>query len=174
MSYSSETASARDRLAPYCAGNGLDIGFGGDPIVPWAICLDRKPGDEMRAVCGEAQTQWRGDAADLSWLSDNALDFAYSSHALEDFTDTRSVLKEWTRVVKVGGVVVLFLPDEQTYRAHCKATGQPYNLAHIHDNMGLPYMKAVAASLGNLAPVHALFPVPNNAYSFDLVLRKTH
>jgi hypothetical protein len=33
-------------------------------------------------------------------------------------------------VLKPGGDLVLFCPDEQVYREHCKNTGQPYNTQH--------------------------------------------
>jgi len=36
----SETSKCRDSLAPFCNGDGVDIGYGGDPIVPNAICMD--------------------------------------------------------------------------------------------------------------------------------------
>ena len=38
--YASETSKHRDKIAPFCTGYGLDIGFGGDPVVPTAIRLD--------------------------------------------------------------------------------------------------------------------------------------
>ncbi len=38
--YASETSKHRDLLAPYCAGYGIDIGFGGDPITPTALRMD--------------------------------------------------------------------------------------------------------------------------------------
>lgn len=170
--YKSETSTCRDRLAKYCTGNGADVGFGGDPIVPWAICLDRARDHPDRANCGDHPTHLVADHVDLSmWFKPGSLDFVYSSHTLEDFEDTASVLAGWAWVVKRGGHIVLFLPDEQTYRAHCKRTGQPYNEAHVHENFGLGYVKEVAAKLGHFEVVHELFPVPNNPYSFDLVLR---
>ena len=42
--YNSETSAVRDLLAPYCAGDGLDLGYGGDPIVPHAIALRKLNG----------------------------------------------------------------------------------------------------------------------------------
>jgi len=36
----SETSKCRDRLSKFCTGCGLDIGFGGDPIVEHAIRID--------------------------------------------------------------------------------------------------------------------------------------
>lgn len=170
--YQSETSTCRDRLSKYCAGNGLDIGFGGDPIVPHAICLDRPYGDSLRAKCGNHPTHIVGDAWKLSMFTDNSLDFIYQSHTLEDAYDTEGVLREWIRVIKPGGYLVNFLPDEPTYAAHCRATGQPHNDAHVHSDMGPKYIQDILDRIGLTKTVHSLFPVPNNAYSFDLVAQK--
>lgn len=172
MSYNSETSTCRERLAKFCVGNGLDIGAGGDAFIPNAICIDRAPGDPSRANTGTSPTHLVGDAWKLHWFSDGVLDFVASSHTLEDAQDTESVLREWIRVLKPGGHLVLFLPDEQVYRAHCKRTGQPYNFAHQHSEFSLRYVQEILDRIGQTKTVHALWPVPNNAYSFDLVVQK--
>ena len=38
--WQSETSKCRPRLAKFCVGYGIDIGPGGDPIVPAAIRVD--------------------------------------------------------------------------------------------------------------------------------------
>jgi predicted SAM-dependent methyltransferase len=43
------------------------------------------------------------------------MDFAYSSHTLEHIEDYAAALKEWWRVVKQGGYLILYLPDEDEY-----------------------------------------------------------
>ncbi len=35
-----ETSKCRERMQRYCVGYGLDVGYGGDPIVPSAITVD--------------------------------------------------------------------------------------------------------------------------------------
>lgn len=109
----SETSKCRARLAPYCAGYGIDAGFGGDPIVDHAIRIDRpRPYTDV----GSASVQLGGNATRLEWFRDGTLDFVYSSHLLEDFEDTESVLREWLRVLRPGGRLILFCPDEQEFR----------------------------------------------------------
>jgi predicted SAM-dependent methyltransferase len=128
----------------------------------------------MRANTGQSPTHLIIDAIDLSEVFHfGSLDYIYSSHTLEDFQDTESVLSGWVSLVRKGGHIVLFLPDEQVYRTHCSSTGQPYNLAHVHADMGLTFMRRIVHRMGGLQIIHELFPVPNNPYSFDLVLRKT-
>ena len=120
--YPSETSQWRHLVVQYCQGNGLDLGAAGDPIVPSAISIDLPL---PYAQCGTAPIHWRGDARDLYWLADNCLDYLYSSHLLEDFLDWTPVLKEWRRVVKPGGYVVLLIPDKDLYPGG--------NAAHQHE-----------------------------------------
>lgn len=164
----SETSKARNSLSKFCVGDGIDIGFGGDPILPTAICIDLP---ERYARYKEFPQHLHGDAKHLKWFHDNCLDYVYSSHVLEDFEDTAAVLKEWLRVLKPGRNLILFLPDEQAYRKFCHRQGKPPNAHHIHDNFSLDYMKALIENKSlNVEIEHEAFPV--GIYSFELVLRK--
>src|SRR5271169_2818674 len=155
----SETATCRGRLAQYCQGNGIDIGAGGDPIARRAICIDRSENDLNRAHVGKWPTHLIGDAANLYWFKDGSLDFVFSSHCLEDFEDTHGVLKEWFRVLKPGGNLVLFLPDQQAYEADCAKHGTLSNQAHKHANFSLSYVKAAALySVETSEVIHELWP----------------
>src|ERR1700732_884774 len=120
--YQSETAKFRGRLGPFCVGYGLDLGPGGDPITEAAIGVDL-PNPYSRA--GHQPVQLGGDAARLHWFREGVLDYVYSSHLLEDFEDTKSVLIEWLRVLRSGGRLIIFCPDQQVYADHCRRTGQP-------------------------------------------------
>ncbi len=166
--YPSETSKCRARLAPYCAGYGLDVGCGGDPVVLHALRMDLPT---PYARYSELPVQLGGDAARLHWFADGQLDFVFSSHVLEDFIDTRAVLREWIRVLRPGGRLVLFCPDEQAYRAHCAATGQPYNQHHVHADFSLAFVKR---ALEGICPVRVLHETPLvDVYSWELVVEKT-
>lgn len=163
----SETAKCRERLAPYCSGSGLDLGFGGDPIVPWAICFDLpKP----YAQEGPHPQHLAGDARDLSMFADNSLDFVFSSHLLEDFEDTDAVVREWARVLKPGGNLVIYCPDEQRYRKVCAETGQVYNEAHKNAYFCLDHVRRAISKLRDLYVVHSIDFIDD--YSFEVVARK--
>lgn len=163
----SETSKCRHSLARYCQGDGIDIGFGGDPIVPHAICMDMPQG---YANYAHHVQHLHGDARNLHWFSADSLDWVYSSHVLEDFEDTRSVLYEWLRVVRPGGYIVLYLPDEQAYRAHCSHQCKPPNIHHIHEFFSLDFVVSCLDGRDDIEIVHQQFPV--GIYSFELVLRK--
>ena len=163
----SETSKCRSSLAQFCIGNGLDIGFGGDPIVPHAICLDL-PSAYARYM--DFPQHLHGDASTLYWFNDNVLDFVYSSHVLEDFIHTESVLREWIRVIKPTGKLVLFLPDEKLYQKHCKLNGKTPNQHHIHENFSVKFVEKILAKISLTKLVHKKNPVAK--YSFELVVQK--
>jgi SAM-dependent methyltransferase len=167
--YRSETSLYRTLLAPHCAGFGIDIGFGGDAITDSAVRVDLP---RPYANTGSQTVQLGGDCRDLRWFRDESLDFVYSSHVLEDFDEreTEPTLREWVRVLKVGGSLALLLPDQQRYSRHCVATGQSYNEHHSIDHFSLDYVESVAIRIGNLrctARYAELGP-----YSFGVVFEK--
>jgi predicted SAM-dependent methyltransferase len=169
MAFVSETSQCRERLKIYCIGYGLDIGYGGDPIVPSAITVDLpKPYTNV----GGAPLNLGGDAMNLYWFTNNCLDYVFSSHLLEDFDpkSTRDVLSEWLRVLKPGGHLILYLPDEQKYRKHCAETGQPYNQNHKLENFSLEYVKSLLREISGIEIVHEN-PFCEN-YSFEMVIKK--
>jgi predicted SAM-dependent methyltransferase len=163
----SETAKCRPRLAPYCTGCGVDLGPGGDPITPHAIRVDLP---QPYSYVGNLPVQLCGKAEDLYWFRDGVLDFVYSSHLLEDYPDTEAVLLEWLRVLKPGGQLVLFCPDEQVYRRHCDATGQTYNEHHVHSEFSLEFVKRILARMGQTEVLHETPLI--DVYSWELVCRK--
>lgn len=163
----SETSKCRDRLSKYCNGFGIDLGFGGDPIVPWAICFDLP---QPYAHEGDHPQNMAGDARDLSMFFDNVFDFVFSSHLLEDFEETEAVLREWARVLKPGGNLILYCPDEPTYREHCRLSGQPHNEAHKIDNFSLNHVRRAIAKIPSLFIVCAIDQI--DLYSFEVVARK--
>lgn len=163
----SETSKCRARLSPYCKGYGLDLGFGGDPIAPHAIRVDFPV---PYSTVGQQSVQLGGDASKLIWFRDECLDFVYSSHLLEDYEDTETVLREWLRVLKPGGHLVTFCPDEQAFRKHCTTTGQPYNTAHKHANFSVETVKELLDRIGQSKNIYENPLI--DVYSWDLVSQK--
>ena len=56
----SETSRCRERLKKFCVGYGIDVGYGGDPILPSAITVDlphpyTKVGDAPLNLGGDAR-----------------------------------------------------------------------------------------------------------------------
>ena len=100
-----ETSKAKGRrlregfFDKYLNGNGLDIGYGGDPIIPQVQCWDFE----------------HGDAQFLSTLEDEKFDFVYSSHTLEHIPNPVTAIKNWFRVLKRGGYLILYIPHRDLY-----------------------------------------------------------
>lgn len=129
----SETAKHRHMVADFCRGNGVDLGSSGDPVVPWAIQVDLPAEEYARynVTRPEAAIHWRGSALDLPF-KDGTLDFVHAAHLIEDFEDWGPVLAEWGRVLKVGGFMLIAVPDHERFRA-AVAAGQGDNLSHKHE-----------------------------------------
>jgi len=166
MSGSSETSRVKSLFERYCKGYGLDIGAGGDKIVSHAISVDLpRPYTKV----GEDPVQLGGDARNLMWFTSETLDFVYSSHLLEDFPESETVLimLEWLRVIKKGGYFCLYLPDQQLYLAHCKKDNTLPNQAHKNDNFSSDFIKRCANQIGLGAPILDTGII--NSYSFGLV-----
>ena len=163
----SETSKVRNSLKIFCNGNGIDIGFGGDPIIQSAITVDLP---SPYAKYKNNPLHLRGSGDNLYWFKDNVLDYVYSSHLLEDFENTTQVINEWLRVIKPGGNLVLFLPDEQIYREYNRKLGKKPNHNHIHDNFSLEFIKNIINLRDDVKIIHEV--AISNIYSFELVLKK--
>lgn len=79
----------------FCTGKGVDVGAGLWPL-PGAIPLDLERGP--------------GAGRSLAKFPDGSLDYVFSSHCLEHIQDWRESLQEWTRKVRPGGTLFLYLP----------------------------------------------------------------
>jgi predicted SAM-dependent methyltransferase len=163
-----ETSFRRSRLSDYCLGNGVDLGPGGDPISPSAVRVDLPvPYTEF----GPMPVQLGGDARDLYWFKDNCLDYVYSSHLLEDFEDTEQVLREWIRVLKISGKLIIYCPDEQKYRAYCANKDLAYNHHHIHETFSLKIVKDIIVKIGTCKIIHEGDNIGD--YCWEIVAEKT-
>jgi len=166
----SETSRCREILTKFCVGYGVDVGYGGDPIVPSAITIDLP---HPYAKVGGTPLNLGGDARNLCWFADNSLNYIYSSHLLEDFEPhkTKNMILEWLRVLAIGGNLILYLPDEQKYKKHCRKTGQDYNHSHKIENFNLGYIRGVLREISNIEIIYKKAACED--YSFEIVLRKT-
>ena len=130
---SSETSKYRNLTLPYIVGpNVIDIGSQGDPIVPHAIQIELPESDYARYTSGKRLDgpAWRGYGQYLPFMN-GTVSTVYSSHLLEDFANWTPIVREWWRVVKRGGVLIILTPDNDLWNA-AVAGGQTPNCAHQH------------------------------------------
>jgi SAM-dependent methyltransferase len=173
--FRSETSRYRRVLERFCIGCGLDVGFGGDPITRSAITMDLPT---PYTATGRRPVQLPGDCRNLFWFRDDVLDYVYSSHVLEDFPEpeTASILREWVRLLRPGGKLVLLLPDQERYLAYCRRTGQISpdgivgNAHHAIPTFSMSYVDRKIAELGNLKKVASYESL--GPYSFAVVYEK--
>jgi len=140
-------------------GRGIDLGTGGWPVVPWAIQVEL-PADKYKVYTGRElpdTVEWPGDIADLPF-KDNTLDFVHSSHLIEDFPRdvdgarpgdiTWPVLfREWMRVLKPGGYMILIVPDCARWKKTLEL-GQAPNCAHFSPEPSLGDLTRVLMQAG--------------------------
>lgn len=101
-------------LVPYTRGFGLDIGCGPHKAFPHFIGVDNKKDTELFGIQMDPDFTVP-DATKLSMFADAACDFIFSSHMLEHVEDYKSCLKDWWRILKVGGHLCLYLPHKDLY-----------------------------------------------------------
>lgn len=117
-----------NEVIQYTSGTGVDIGCGLNKIHAAAIGIDKKLSSSDFGYPFGAQV--KADGSRLSWFANSSLDYVFSSHCLEHFPDADAVLKEWTRVIRPGGYLILIMPHRERY----PNVGTPgANSDHKHD-----------------------------------------
>jgi predicted SAM-dependent methyltransferase len=85
----------------YLQGKGIDIGCGNNVVVEGARPWDKGYGD--------------GDATYMEGVENESYDFVYASHVLEHVLDPKEAIKNWWRILKPKGYLVIAVPDEDLY-----------------------------------------------------------
>lgn len=107
-------------LAKYCEkGIVLDIGCGNMKCHPNCIGVD---------IHHESKAEIKTDCRDLWMFKDGEVDSVVSSHTLEHMPDVIGVLKEWKRVLKVGGILAIAVPDGELKSKYIRYNGHKINL----------------------------------------------
>jgi ADP-heptose:LPS heptosyltransferase/predicted SAM-dependent methyltransferase len=104
-----EALKIKHEIVPYTRGRGLDLGCGQWKLYSHFIGVDsgKQWGRQVTDVTAECDK--------LDMFASQSMDFVFSSHLLEHIDDYRAALKEWWRVIKPGGHLVLYLPDKKLY-----------------------------------------------------------
>ena len=112
--YRPESCKIVWEVAPYLRGKGFDIGAGSFKILPHATSVDNCVDHELFGMQFTPDENIE-NAEDMSKFETHSLDWVYSSHLLEHLVNPEKALKEWWRLVKPNGYLILYLPHEDLY-----------------------------------------------------------
>ncbi len=163
-----ESAKIRWELVPYTRGTGLDLGSGAFKGFPHFIGVDNlkdtqlfgqpmKP-DIVVPTCEK-----------LSLFGSQSMDFVFSSHLLEHIEDYKAALKEWWRVIKVGGHLCLYLPHKSFYPNIGQEGSNP---DHKHDFLPADIISAMEQLAEGWDLLENQERNDGNEYSFFQVYKK--
>ena len=99
-------------VSPYLRGRGVDIGAGDFKVLPHVISVDNM---HHQAFGFSVKPDVVAEADKLDMFASASMDFVYSSHTLEHVADMPTTLREWWRLVKPGGYLVMYLPHKDFY-----------------------------------------------------------
>jgi SAM-dependent methyltransferase len=98
----------RRYLTRWFVGDGIDIGAGDDSLGKFASFFP---------LVGSVRA-WDlqdGDAMQMNGVPDESYDFVHSSHCLEHLVDPFTAMRNWIRICRRGGHLVIAIPDEDLY-----------------------------------------------------------
>ncbi len=89
------------KIMPYCDSQGIDIGCGGRTLHRSVIRCDIDQKLNPDICCSGEKLPCK----------DEEFDFIVSVHSFEHFDNQDAVLKEWLRVLRIGGIISIVHPD---------------------------------------------------------------
>lgn len=154
-------------IRKYFVGNGVDIGGKPDPLILYS---------EFFPLMGEVKV-WDledGDAQHMAGVEDNTFNFVHSSHCLEHLNDPEEGLRNWLRIVKPNGYIIVMIPEEDLYEQGVFPS--TFNRDHkhtftLHKNHSWSQKSVnVLEMLTKLGPAARIEKVEllNSTYRFDL------
>lgn len=110
-----EAAKIMWEIVPYTRGKGLDLGCGPFKAFPHFRGIDSNIDAQLFGIQATGADFIIPTCEVLDDFASQSQDFIFSSHLLEHIVEWENALKEWWRVLKQGGYLVLYLPDEDEY-----------------------------------------------------------
>jgi ADP-heptose:LPS heptosyltransferase/predicted SAM-dependent methyltransferase len=140
-----ETGKIRWELVPYTRGRGLDLGCGPSKAFDHFIGVDNYTDTQLFGI--QMKPDVVCNVTKLDVFGSASMDFVYSSHCLEHIAPEKveSTLKEWMRVVKPSGYLLLYLPDEDEYPKCGEEGANPDHKWNVNYERVVTYMKAAGS-----------------------------
>jgi len=163
-----ESAKVRWDIVEYTRGQGLDLGCGPNKTFPHFTGVDNLKDVELFGI--EINPDMVVESCEhLPEFEDASQDFVFSSHLLEHIDDYAGALKEWWRVIRPGGHLVLYLPHRDLY-PHIGTPGS--NPDHKHDFSQRDIERAMESVDGGWSLLVNELRANDNEYSFLQVWKK--
>lgn len=151
---------------PYTRGRGLDLGCGANKVWPHAIGVDNYTDTQLFGVAMKPDVMC--DVTKLEPFSSASMDYVYSSHCLEHIEDWKGALKEWWRVIKPAGFLILYLPDEDDY----PKVGEPHANVDHKWNVNIPRVVDAMKAVGGWDLLRCEKRNEGTEYSIFFVFKK--
>lgn len=112
-----EASKTRWRVAPHLKGAGLDLGCGPCKILDTRFCIGVDNCKDTQLFGIQMRPDLYLDVTNLKMFGSASMDYCFSSHVLEHFPyqQVPEILREWCRVIKLHGVLALYLPASGLY-----------------------------------------------------------
>lgn len=162
-----ESGKIKWEIVRYTRGRGLDLGCGMQKTFPHFVGVDS--GKDTALFGHHINPDVRVEtAAELPMFASGSMDFVFSSHLLEHFplvaqnpedwpVTARAMAKrfrlemktalqaltEWMRVIKMGGYLVLYVPDEDEYPKVGEEGANPDHCFNVNYDTVIGLMKKV-------------------------------
>ena len=130
---------------PYVRGRGVDLGCGPNKVWPHAIGVDDYTDTYLFGV--KMRPDVVANVTKLDVFGSASMDFVYSSHVLEHIKPEMSVacLREWWRLLKQGGYLILYLPHEDLYPKVGTEGANPDHKIDLNEQIVIDWMKEVGS-----------------------------
>ena len=163
-----ESDKVRFDVLPYLSEGGLDIGCGPKKVWPHMLGVDSGADTQLFGIPMKPDLMI-ATAERMPIFGDGAFASVFSSHLLEHIQDWTAALREWWRLVKVGGYLVLYLPHRDLY----PNVGQPgANPDHKHDFTEAEILDFACLAFPDWTLMECQRRDQAQEYSFLIVLRK--
>lgn len=157
-----ESRKCRNRIVPLCRGTGLDLSVCDEKIVKSAIGVGPKGSRDKNISLDLSAND------SLRMFSDDYFDYVFDAHRLGNFVCTEAVLREWWRIIRYGGYLILYEQDKDYY-PHVGTPG-----ARLDRKKDLYWQDAweIIKKFGNAELISHSRHNDSNEYSWQLVVRK--
>lgn len=134
-----ESAKVKWDIVEYTKGRGLDLGCG--PFKAFSHFIGVDNGHHAQEFGWNYKPDIHVETCEkLDLFTSNSMDFVFSSHLLEHIKKYEEALREWWRVVKMGGYLCLYLPHKNFYPNIGREGANP---DHKHDFLPEDIIKAM-------------------------------